>query len=83
MDTVATYRVADFDKTILPRASVSRHFLFRWGNRRARLIIESILFGLAILLAIVWFSSQQHGLVAFFAGGTTSYRSAHLPGRRL
>ena len=59
MDTIATYRTVDFGETIIPGMHASFPSGFKWGNRRFRLIIESIFLALAILFAVIWFSTPS------------------------
>src|ERR1700689_1162104 len=57
MDTFATYRSVAGEEPIRAPAPTSPQSVWHWGNRRTRLTIESILLGLAILLAGIWFSA--------------------------
>src|ERR1700722_20001985 len=43
-----------------PRPAFSSQALrpwLRWGNKRTRLTVESVLLGLAVVFAVVWFST--------------------------
>jgi hypothetical protein len=57
METLDTYRTVGFHDHVQAKGPMLPHFISHWGNRRARLTIESILLGLAILLAVIWFSA--------------------------
>ncbi|MGC9944653.1 MAG: hypothetical protein ABSE48_22755, partial [Verrucomicrobiota bacterium] len=57
MDTIATHRTVGLEEPIRAPAPTFPPSTWHWGNRRTRLTIESILLGLAILLAVTWFST--------------------------
>jgi hypothetical protein len=57
MHAIASQRSVEFRDPKSVGGPRSVHGLARWGNRRTRLTIEAILLGVAILLAVVWFSA--------------------------
>jgi len=57
MHVLAPHRSVEFRAPKLARSHLSAPWITRWGNRRVRLAIEAILLGLAVILAVVWFSA--------------------------
>jgi len=57
MNAIAPRRDVEFREPHSARNPLAASWLARWGNRRTRITIETVLLVLAILMAIVWFSA--------------------------